>query len=225
MIDLSIIIVNHQTQDYLRRCLKPLSDHSHLNNKEIIVVDNNSADNSVDMVREEFPFVELICLDENIGFSRANNIGIRSSNGKFLLLLNSDTEVPQQALEQMLEYMKRNRDTGALGCRQLDSKGNLQLTFGKFPTLQREIIRKFLHSRLSTNDPLIRDYVENKYNGEVEVDWVSGSCMLLRREALEAAGLFDPAFFMYFEDIDLCNRIRKADWKIRYNSQFSLLHH
>jgi len=224
--DLSIIIVNYQTKDYLRRCLKPLYNHPSLNNnQEIVVIDNNSADGSVDMVREEFPYVKLICLDENVGFGRANNIGIKSSKGKFLILLNSDTEMSQQTLAQMVEYIEQNEDIGILGCRQFDSKGNLQLSFGKFPTLRREIVRKFLHSRLSINGHLIREYLETKYNGEIEVDWVSGSCMALRREALEQAGLFDPAFFMYFEDIDLCERIKKTNWKVCYNSQLALLHH
>lgn len=221
----SIIIVNHQTKDYLRRTLQSFAPQLNGQGAEIIVVDNDSNDGSIEMLQDEFPYVKLICLEDNLGFGRANNIGIKSSKGKLLVLLNSDTEASPEALTAMAQYMETNGSIGALGCKIIDNSGNLQLSLGKFPTFFGEIIRKFLHSRLSLNDPLIRDYVEAKYNGKVETDWVSAACVIFRREALDKAGLFDHPFFMYFEDVDLCYRIKQAGWKIYYNSQISIMHH
>ena len=225
MITSSIIIVNHQTKDFLKKCLSSISRLISGGESEIIVIDNNSADESVDMVKRDFPEVKLICLDENAGFSRANNIGIKNSKGKYLIFLNSDTEVDPSVIEGLIGYLEGDRKIGAVGCRQLDSNGNLQLSFGKFPTFYREIIRKFMHFRLLANDRRTREYVETKYNGEVDVDWLSGSCIAIPREVMEQVGVFDPAFFMYFEDIDLCHRIKQAGWRVCYNSHFTTLHH
>ncbi|MBI3315709.1 MAG: glycosyltransferase family 2 protein [Candidatus Omnitrophica bacterium] len=207
-IQLSIIVVNFETPDYSLECIRSIYANRPSCGFEIILIDNGSRDNG-----------------ENLGFSRANNLGITNAKGNFILLLNSDTKILDNSLDRMIEFLIANPQMGAVGPRQLDGTGKLQLSWGNFPTLVSEAFRKLLHYRLSINDLKIRDYLQEKYSGSTDVDWVSGSCLMARRDALVQAGLLDGHFFMYFEDIDLCRRIKDKGWKIHYNSDITLIHY
>lgn len=224
-ITLSIVIVNFETPDYTLECIRSIYKNPPSCNLEIILIDNGSSDRSLDFIRTQVP--EVICIEtgQNLGFARANNLGINNARGEFVLLLNSDTKILDNSLDRMLEYMLANPETGAIGPRQLDGKGKLQLSWGSFPTLVSEVLRKLVHHRLSINDLKIRDYLEEKYAGASDVDWISGSCFFARKKALVSAGLLDGHFFMYFEDIDLCQRIKNEGWKIHYNSDITIVHY
>lgn len=222
---LSIIIVNFETPDYTLQCLRSIYEHPPSCGFEIILIDNGSSDGSLELIRREMP--EVICIEtgSNLGFARANNLGINNARGEYVLLLNSDTKVLDRSLDDLLGYLVAHPDIGAAGARQLDGEGRLQLAWGDFPNFFSEILRKVMHRRLSLNDLRVRDYLEQRYAGSSEVDWVSGSCFLARRHAFFDAGLFDEHFFMYFEDVDLCRRIKDKGWKIHYKSDTTIVHY
>jgi GT2 family glycosyltransferase len=222
---LSVIIINFKTPDYTFECVQSIFDNVPAIGFEVIVVDNGSEDGSLEWIREAFPQVLCIQTGANLGFSKANNLGIHNARGEYVLLLNSDTKILDQSLDRLLEYLSSHPQAGVVGPRQVDGEGKLQLSWGSFPTLVSELFRKLIHYRLSINDLKVRDYLEEKYAGPTQVDWVSGSCLLARKKALLEAGFLDERFFMYFEDIDLCRRIQNAGWQIHYNSDWTILHY
>ena len=222
---LSIIIVNFETPDYTLECIRSVFKNPPSCPFEVILIDNGSNDGSLELIRTETPDVIRIGTGQNLGFAKANNLGIRHARGEFVLLLNSDTKILDNSIDRLFRYLEERPHVGAVGPRQLDGEGKLQLSWGQFPTLVSETFRKFLHYRLSLNDLRVRDYLEEKYSASTRVDWVSGSCFLARKKALEEAGLFDGYFFMYFEDIDLCQRIRNGGWEIHYHSDPTLIHY
>jgi len=224
-VQLSIIIVNFETPEYTTDCIRSIFKNKPHLVFEVIVIDNGSKDQSLERLREELPQVVCIETGANLGFSQANNLGINNARGNFILLLNSDTKILDDSIDKMLEYLLANPHVGAMGPRQLHGNGKLQLSWGSFPTLISEAFRKLLHYRLSINDLKIRDYLEEKYAGSTDVDWVSGSCLMTRKDALQQAGLLDGRFFMYFEDIDLCRRMKDAGWRIHYNSDITIVHY
>jgi GT2 family glycosyltransferase len=224
--ELSIIIVSYQTRDLLDRCLASIVKSNSTISYEVIVVDNGSQDESVDLVREKYPEIRLFVNQTNLGFARANNQALASCSGQYALLLNSDTEVLGGALDAMCHYMQSNPQAGVLGAQLLNSDCSLQPSGNKVPSLYGEIarllpIRKALGLR-SKN----RFYDSKRdYAKIVEVDEVSGACLFVRRSVWETIGLLDEAFFFYFEDVDFCMRARKAGWKIVYLPQAQVLHH
>ncbi len=222
---LSIVIVNYETPDYTIACTRSLLESGPRCSLEIIVIDNGSKDGSLSLIRQAFPDVICIETGENLGFARANNLGINNARGEYVLILNSDTKVLGGCLDRLFETLMTDPSLGAVAPKQLDGRGKLQLSWGSFPTFLTEIYRKIVHYRLSLNDFIIRDYLEEKYAGQINVDWISGSCLMARKKALEDAGLFDPHYFMYFEDIDLCRKIRDAGWKIRLDTDASIIHY
>lgn len=221
---LSIIVVNHNTRDVLRNCLDSILKNAPAAPHTITVVDNCSSDGSAEMVEKEFPSVKVQKLPENVGFSRANNYAIKTCSSPYLLLLNSDTLVFPKTIDRLLNFAKNHDEAGIIGCRQLDSERRLKHSWGKFPTLPRELIRKIIHHRLELNGTVIRDYLDSKYNDASEIDWVSGSCMMVKHEALCEIGLLDERFFLYFEDIDWCERMQRAGWKVYYYPGAEIIH-
>jgi GT2 family glycosyltransferase len=224
-VDLSILIASYDTVDYLEECLESIYRNPPEVPFEVLVVDNDSPDRSADMVREKFPRVRLLVLEENVGFARANNVAMQHARGHYLLLLNSDTRVLPGSLTRLLAVMKRHPRVGAVGCKQLDGDGHLKLTWGRFPSFYNEIVRKVLHWRLRIDGSQVRDYLDRKYNGTSSVDWVSGSCLLARREAVDEAGLLDENIFMYFEDIDWCRRMQAQGWQVLYEPGVNIVHY
>lgn len=224
-IELSIVIVNFETPSYTLDCIGSIYANSPRCSFEIILIDNGSKDGSIDRIRERWPKVVCIETGANLGFARANNLGINNTRGEYVLLLNSDTKILDNSLDRLLGYLRQNPKAGVVGPKQIDGTGKLQLSWGSFPTFVSEMYRKLLHHRLSVNDWLVRDYLEEKFGSATEVDWVSGSCLLARREALFDSGLLDEHYFMYFEDIDLCRRISDAGWGIHYEPDTTILHY
>ncbi len=228
-VDLSVIIVNYNTRDLLADCLRSVYASAASLNCEIIVVDNGSSDDSGDMVRQEFPQATLIRSLVNCGYGCANNLGLRQARGSFLLLLNPDTVLPESALRDMLTFMADHPDAGVAGPKLVLADGSLDLACRRsFPTLEVAFYRLVGLSRRYPSSPRY-----NRYNlgyldpNEVaEVDSVVGAFMLIRRQALDQAGLFDERFFMYAEDIDLCYRIKmECGWKVYYNPKVVVTHY
>ncbi len=217
--DLSVVIVNWNTEALLRDCVQSLFLSPLPGVLEVIVVDNASSDNSVATLRRNWPAVHLIENTQNVGFARANNQGIAASRGRYVLLLNSDTIVPPNTLRGLAAFMDKHPEAGAVGPRLIQPDGRPQpFAFGSDPT-PLYLLRRGL-SLLLLRRPL-HDWNTNLVQS---VDWVSGAGLLLRRQALEQAGPLDEAIFMYFEDNDLCLRLRRCGWKVYYNPQTFITH-
>lgn len=224
-IKLSIIIVNWDTVDLTLACIRSVYQFAPDCPFEIILIDNGSQEAISDEDVEVYPEVRLIRTGENLGFSRANNLGIYNAEGEFIVLLNSDTCIIEPTFDYMINYMKQNPNVGVLGAREVDGEGRFRLSCGSFPTFFSELTRKIWHYRLSLNDYNLRDHLDTRHGAMKDVDWVSGSCMMLRRKALEEVGLLDESFFMYFEDIDLCTRSWRKKWEVHYFPHTSLVHY
>jgi len=218
MANVSVIIVNWNTQDYLERCLAALYRTENATVKDVWVVDNASSDGSVGMVKAKFPQVCLIENEQNVGFARANNQALRASTADLVLLLNSDAFLEEGCLTRLVAVMQTNPDTGAAGARLLNADHTLQRSCYAFPTLSTELWQTLGFDRLFASSPffgkfLMTDWAMDDFR---VVDVVMGAVMLLRRQTLEQVGHLDESFFMYSEEVDLCYRMAQAGWKVRY---------
>lgn len=211
---LSIIIVSFNARADLERCLESLRAAPPSADHEIIVVDNGSTDGSVEAARR-FPGVRVIEAGANLGFARANNIGIRASSGVNLLLLNSDTVVPAGSLDRLLDELARDPSAAVVGPRLVDADGRAELSFGRMIGPLNELRQKRL-ARSAVVEQLTR---RRQYP-----DWVSGACLLVRRTDAEAAGGLDERFFMYTEDVDFCATIRALGRKILFTPNVEVVH-
>jgi len=219
MTRLSIIIVNWNTGHLLASCLASIFRHPPSAPFEVIVVDNASGDDSRERVRREYPLVRLMENAANLGFAAATNIGCRLAAGKFLLFLNPDTEVHDSTLSGALSFMEQHPGTGVLGCRTLNPDGSLQSTAFSFPTCARI----FAHvSGLSRLGKLPRTRQHSRF---CHPDYVQGSFFFVRKSAFEQCGGFNEAFFLYGEEVDLCQRMQRAGLRIDYHPELTITHH
>lgn len=226
MVDLSIVIVNWNVKELLERCLTSLAACPDPG-CEIIVVDNASSDGSPDMVRQQFAHVRLIASDSNLGFVKANNRGVAASAGRYILLLNPDTEVLGEALPSMVTYMDEHPDVGTLGPKLLFPDGQVQPSRRRFPTLATAFLESTMLQHWFPRNPVLqRYYVQDKGdNEEQDVDWLVGACLLIRREAWEQVGPLDENVFMYSEELDWCRRAKTAGWRVVYVPWATVVHH
>jgi len=229
MLDLSIVIVSWNVKDLLRRCLASvISDQGPaIRGVEIIVVDNGSSDGSAAMVREEFPQIRLMANETNVGFTKANNQALAQCRGRYLLLLNPDTEVRPGALGAMVAYMDAHPRVGALGPQLLNPDGSIQSSRRRFPTLATAFLEStILQLWFPDNAVLRRYYVLDRPDDTVqEVDWVVGAAILIRREAWDQVGPLDEGFFMYSEELDWCRRARERGWQVIYLPTAQVVHY
>jgi len=222
--NLSIVIVNYQTFEMTRNTINSILEYSYPFSYEIFVVDNASGDDSLSRLQEYFKYkVKFIASRENNGFAAGNNQALRQVNSDYVLLLNSDTIVWQNTLENIYNYMEKHVDVGACGCRVMLEDGQLDKACKRsFPNVKNSFFRLF---HIPTNSK------EDNYNltdlpddGIYEIDCLTGAFMFIRGNALDEAGLLDETFFMYGEDIDLCYRIKNGGWKIIYYGESSITH-
>jgi len=240
--ELEILILSYNTQELLRDCLSSVYQKVRGTGFGVTVVDNGSGDNSVKMIKKEFPQVKLIENKDNLGFARANNQAIRQSGARYLLLLNPDTSLGNNSCYEMLRFMDEHPEVGILGCRLLNTDGTIQPSNSTFPNLFTEFLRIFQLKKLIPGAGLrekvgerlsgilgstLREYFRVYWDSEKirDVDWVSGACLLVRRKAVEDVGLLDESFFMYYEDADWCYRMRKGGWKTCYFPFFEVVHY
>ena len=228
MKDLSVIIVNWNAAAYLPAALDALFAAQGDLDMEVLLVDNASSDGSVELVRAHYPQVEIIANDVNRGFAAGNNQGIRLAQGRYILLLNPDTEIPPDALQKMVGFMDAHPQVGVAGPRLQGANGKIQggaaghdpsfSTIFNFATfLYRLFPHRFRGLWLA----------RSLYEGDepIPVDWVSGACMMLRRESVEEAGAMNERYFMYSEDVELCRRIRGAGWQVVCLPYIAVTHH
>jgi GT2 family glycosyltransferase len=230
MLDLSIIIVNFNGRGLLRQCLRSIFACLH-NTKiqfKIICVDNNSSDGSVAMIREQFASVQLVPLEQNGGYAKAVNIGLRASEARYYLILNMDTTIVQfRAFERMVEFMDAHSEIGLAGPKLINPDGSTQVSTCLFPKFLYPIFRRTFLRKLPIARQAIRNYLMLEWNHKdsIPVDWVIGTGMIIRNEALQQVGLMDERFFMYFEDVDWCRRFWQSGWKVYYLSDVQIVHY
>ncbi len=217
MAEVTIIIVNHNNRVHLESCLSSLQEGLTHIDCTLLVVDNNSSDGSQDLIRRRFPDVKLISNRENLGFALANNQAIEQSRTDFYFFLNPDTIPSTEALSTMLDEIKSRPRVSAVGPALLKGENRYQISFGRSVNFGSQIIQKcFLNPYYKIR---LKHGLDKK-----EVGWLSGACLLVRRDALERVGLFDEKFFLYFEDIDLCLRIKRSRQKLIYLPRARIFH-
>ncbi len=228
-IDLSIVILNWNVAGLLADCLRSLPQAAGRwwPRTEVIVVDNASTDNSVGMVRRQFPHVRLIALPANVGFSEGNNMGIRASRGRYIFLLNPDTVAHPGSIEALVECMQAHPEAGIAGPRLLNPDGTLQPSRRRFPTLATALVESTPLQQWFPGARILRRYymLDVPDRGVHRVGWLSGAALMCRREALWQAGLLDPGYFMFSEELDLCRRVSDAGWAILYVPHALITHY
>ncbi len=222
----SVIVVSYNTSDLLKACLRSVAEAENKCEIEIVVVDNASADDSVAMVRDDFPQVKLIASDVNLGFAAANNLAYAETDGDFVFLLNPDARLKDGSLDAMIEFMNDNPRCGIAGGLIRNPDGGLEPSARRFPG----VMNKFLiMTGLSDRFPESRifgraDYKFFEHDRPLQVDWVPGTFTALRRTMLDEIGFFDNRFFMYFEETDLCLRARRNGWQAYFVPFAEIVH-
>lgn len=225
---ISIVIVNYNSADYLMHCLSSIKAASSNLRVEIVVIDNNSTDDDLQNVIEQFEYVKFILLPENLGFGKANNLGAEKASGEYILILNPDTILEEHTLDVMYNYMKEHPEVGISGCKVLNSDGSFQLACRRgFPTPWVSFTKLFGLQSLFPKSKLFARYNQTfrSIDETYYIDSVIGAFMFIRKDVWDNVGGFDEAFFMYGEDIDLCYRVQKTGLKISYVHTTSIIHH
>lgn len=223
---ISVIVVSYNTRDLLLDCLRTLYACTEVE-FEVIIVDNASRDGSPDAVEREFPGAHVLRQTENLGFGRANNAGLQQASGRFILLLNSDVTVKEGAVDRMSDFLLLHPEAGAVGPKLVRPDGRLDLACRRgFPTPRASFYRMAGLSKLFPGSPRFNQYnLGYLANGELhEIDAGTAACLMVRRVAVDQVGLFDPDFFMYGEDLDLCFRLKEGGWKIFYMPSAEAVH-
>lgn len=225
-VDLTIVVVNWNTKEHLERCLQSIYRPDVETAFEVIVVDNASKDGSADVAEIQFPQTNVIRNDKNLGFSRAANQAIILGRGSFFMLVNPDAVLQDKAIDRVVEFAREHPDVGIVGCKILNEDGSLQPSCRRFPTPAVGLFRNTFLGRLFPRNRYTRSYLMTDWDhmNLREVDWVSGACMLIRRETLSEIGIFDERYFMYCEDLDLCFRAHNAGWKVFYYPRAVAVH-
>ncbi len=227
--DLSIIIVSFNTRELLKECLGSLMANKQslslrdgkwqMANSEVIVVDNGSKDGSLAMVKKDFSKVNLIANRSNLGFAKANNQALRQAQGKDCLLLNPDTRVKPGSLEKLIKFVEEHPEAGTVGAKLVNPDGSVQPSVYYFPTLWRAIKEYWFGQKG------VYEKYAPKGKKPVEVEAVTGAAMLIPQKMIEKIGLLDEKYFMYFEDLDYCQRVKQAGLKVYYLPEAEILHH
>ncbi|HMO22294.1 MAG TPA: glycosyltransferase family 2 protein [Candidatus Melainabacteria bacterium] len=233
-LDLTVVVVSWNTRDLLDRSLETLKEDLERSSNletEVYVVDNDSKDGSAAMVAEKHGWATLMANDDNLGFAKANNQVLRQAKGRYVLLLNPDTEVEPGALKTLIEFLEAHPKAGIVAPQLLNSDGSIQRSCRQFPTFTGMLFELVGLSKLfpkgSKMGTTFRAYkmLDWEHDDEREVDQPEGACLLLRREVLEEVGLLDEGYFMLFEEVDWCYRIKKAGWQIWFTPKARVMHH
>jgi GT2 family glycosyltransferase len=224
--DLAVIVVSTNEAKWLTSCLSSVYEHAGPISLEVVVADNESTDGTRELVESEFPDA-LVVTCPNRGFGHANNRGVEATDSRYVLFLNPDTEILQGTLAGLIEALDTRPTVGAVGVRQVLPDGQLDPTIRRFSTATRWFFEAIGSERFPFKASWLgeRELDMSVYEQDFECDWISGSFVLVRREALQSAGLMDERFFLYCEETDLCLRIKQAGWEIRHRPELTILHH
>jgi len=222
--DLAIVIVSYNGCADLARTLGSLEQAPPALTHDVVVVDNASTDGSPVMVRERWPGVRLIEAGGNLGFARANNLGIRATDSDLVLLLNSDTVVPPGAIDRLAADLRAHPEAAIAGPRLVDADGRAEISFGRMINPLNELRQKLVGRLYEWGFGPARKAVSHKLSRPQIVDWVSGACLLVHRADAEAAGLLDERFFLYTEDVDFCASVRARGRLVRFTPSAEIVH-
>jgi len=227
-IKLSIIIASWNVQELLQQCLESIFNNQPAFSFEVIVVDNASKDQSVGLVMNQFPQVRLITNQKNLGFARANNQAVKIAQGDFILLLNPDTVILAGTLDKTVNYLEQNKEIGVLGCQLLNPDKTLQPSLRRLPTLGSQLLILLKLHRLFPKLKSLRNYfaTDLDYSKVQEAGQVMGAFMLIRKKLIDKLGLFDERFYLWFEEVDLCKRVKDdGQWKVIYYPEAAVIHY
>ena len=224
--DISVIIVNWKVRKLLAKCLDSILENSYGFNLEIFVVDNDSIDGTPEMIMVKYPKVKMICLHKNYGFAKANNLAIKQARADCIFLLNPDTEILPGFFSNILNYLNNNPIVGIVGPKILNNDGSLQPSIRRFPDILSQILvmlklRNVLGDNKFLDHYLAKDF---DYDQEQEVEQIMGAAMIIRREVIERIGMLDEKYFVWFEEVDYCQRANKAGFTIKYFPGTVLIH-
>jgi len=226
IMDISISIVNYNTQGLLAECLKSIyAALGSILSFEVIVADNHSGDDSLTLAKQQFPNIKYIENKANLGFAKATNQTIQQSSGRYVFLLNPDTAVMGEAIQRMFSYMEEHRDIGILGCKLVMPGNIIHRNCSPFPWLLLVLENPFNIFKIPYWVYQRVKLARSDYGTAQDVDWILGSALMVRRQAFEKAGLLDERFFMYTEDMELCYRMKRRGFRIRYIPDAVILHH
>lgn len=227
MVDVSIVIVNYKSKGFTLNCLKSIKDSNWHNLKyEVIVVDNNSDDSIGEILSWQNPEVKFIQNKINLGMGEGNNVGIRKAEGKYIAVINPDTLVNGDSFLKLYNYMEANPEVGAVGPQLLNPDKTVQPSCFRWYGLMTPIYRRTPLGRTKSGKKDIARFVMNDFDHKTEkkVDWLMGSFLFCRAEALKEIGMFDKRFFMYFEDTDLCKKFWRNKYKVVYYPEVKVIH-
>jgi GT2 family glycosyltransferase len=224
---ISVITVSWNTRDLLRECLRSLVSELDGLDAEVFLIDNASHDGSAEMVRCQFPEIKLVANASNRGFAAANNQALKTASGEFVLLLNPDTVVHKGAIRTLLQFMQAHPKAGIVAPQLLNTDGTVQRSCRQFPTFLNMSYELLGLSRIFANQPIFRQYkmLDWNHDDERQVDQPEGACLLLRKKVIDDVGLLDEGFFMLFEEVDWCYRIKEAGWEIWFTPKAKITHH
>ena len=226
-VDISIVIVNWKVRPLLEKCLNAIIADTVDFNTEIFVIDNDSRDGSPEMIMAEYPQVTMIALPSNRGFAAANNLGLKQARGKYLFLLNPDTEVQPGFFKTIFKYLEANPEVGIVGPKILNSDLSLQPSVRRFPDLTSQLLTLLKLQNVWPDNKVFDRYFAKDfdYSQEQIVDQIMGAAIVITREAFENIGLLDQRFFIWFEEVDYCRRAKKKGIVIKYLPTATVLHH
>jgi GT2 family glycosyltransferase len=223
---LSIVILCWNDRKVIGDCLRSIFAGTRMGEFEVIVAVNGSDDGSVEFIRDNFSPVRVIVNDTNLGFAKGNNVGIRASQGKYVLILNPDTIIHEGALDRWVKFADQHPEAGAFGCRVLNPDGSYQISARPFPTIWHDLVAAlYLRGLAYFSDIFLSDtYTGWSGNTEREIDWQSGCCILFRANVLKMLGGFDEQFFYHYEEVDLCKRVWDAGYRIIFTPDVTITH-
>jgi N-acetylglucosaminyl-diphospho-decaprenol L-rhamnosyltransferase len=224
--DLAVIIVSTNEAHWLRPCLTTLFEQLGDVSADVVVADNSSTDGTRELVEDEFPGARVVTCT-NYGFGHANNQGLLTTDARYTVFLNPDTEILSGTFAELVAYMDTQPYLGLVGVKQVTADGQLFPTIRRFPNAGRALWEALGSERYPMRGSWMgeRELDLSRYEREVSCDWTSGSFMMARRDALIGAGIFDERFFLFSEETDLCLRIKKAGWEVRHLPTMTILHH
>jgi GT2 family glycosyltransferase len=228
-LDLSIITVSFNTREILTNCIKSIVKYTKGITYEIIVVDNDSKDGSIERIKElekKYPQVRFVDAKANVGFGKANNLGAKKAKGEYLLLLNSDTLIFDNAIKESLDNLKKLSDVGVYSCKLLNADKTVQASGGHFPTFGNVFAWQFFIDDLPFIGSLIPSFHPqlSSYNRNRQMDWITGAFMIIPKDVYDQVDGFDENIFMYTEEMELCFRLRKLGYKTVYQISPSIIH-
>jgi N-acetylglucosaminyl-diphospho-decaprenol L-rhamnosyltransferase len=225
--DVSIVLITWKMKSLLDVLLSTIIKYSEGFSYEIVLVDNNSLDGTVELIKEKYPHVRLIENKENRGVAAARNQGLSAANGKYCLILDADMELTENSIKHLFDYMEKDKTCGLIGSRLTDCDGALQYTCKRFPSIFSLIARRLESLKFIRNSRLLKNHLMDDWdhNSIREVDYLIGACQFFRREVMEKIGLYDVEIFYGPEDIDYCIRVWRNGWKVVYYPFTSIIHH